>query len=207
MHIIFFVEEPSMEYALKDLLPGFGLTPDMFQIITFQCKDELLENLNQQLTAYANWVPEDYFFVVLVDRDDDDCHELKNNLEIISQTAGFTSKTSVGRNEPFRVLNRIVIEELEAWYFGDADALRAAYPGVSATLEKQQNYRDPDAIRGGTWETLERVLKQKGYFKGGISKTILARDICKHMQIERNRSKSFQVFRDGLRELIRMSSG
>jgi hypothetical protein len=31
-------------------------------------------------------------------------------------------------------LNRIAVEELEAWFFGDIEALRAVYPKLSATL-------------------------------------------------------------------------
>lgn len=51
---------------------------------------------------------------------------------------------------PFQVLNRLAIEELEAWFFGDVAALHSAYPRVPSTLGRRSRYRDPDAIRGGT---------------------------------------------------------
>jgi hypothetical protein len=60
----------------------------------------------------------------------------------------------------------LAIEELEAWFFGDMDAVRALYPRVPETLEQRAGFRDPDAIRGGTWEALERILQRAGYFAG-----------------------------------------
>ena len=64
-------------------------------------------------------------------------------------------------------------------------------------------YRDPDAIRGGTWEALERELKRVGYFKGGLGKIEAAKAISAQMDPERNISNSFQVFMKGLLEMVR----
>ncbi|MGD0827532.1 MAG: DUF4276 family protein [Desulfobaccales bacterium] len=55
-----------------------------------------------------------------------------------------------------QVLNRIAIEELESWFFGDGIALKTAYPGIPETLDKKSKYRNPDAIER-TWEALERL--------------------------------------------------
>ena len=41
-----------------------------------------------------------------------------------------------------------LIEELEAWFFGDIAAIHAAYPRISIHLGGRANYRDPDAITG-----------------------------------------------------------
>ncbi|HEY5853216.1 MAG TPA: DUF4276 family protein [Aldersonia sp.] len=102
-----------------------------------------------------------------------------------------------------QVLNRIAVEELEAWFLGDVNAICAAYPGVPTTLANRSGLRDPDAVRGGTAEALERVLKQSGDATGGLSKTDAARRIALHMEIENNRSNSFCQFRDGLRRFVR----
>jgi hypothetical protein len=96
---------------------------------------------------------------------------------------------------------RVAVEELEAWFFGDMDAVRAAYPRVPPTLERGAGYRDPDAIRGGTEEALQRVLQKAGYFAGGLRKIEAAGAIAKHMDPRRNSSRSFQVFRDMLAPL------
>ena len=57
-------------------------------------------------------------------------------------------------------MNRIAIEELEAWYFGDWTAVVQAWPRVSANVPAQRGYRDPDAIPGGTWQAFECVLQR-----------------------------------------------
>jgi len=41
---------------------------------------------------------------------------------------------------------------------------------VSPTIPNHAGYRDPDAIRGGTWEAFERILKRHDYFKTGLRK-------------------------------------
>ncbi len=99
-------------------------------------------------------------------------------------------------------MNRLAIEELEAWFFGDWDAVRAAYPRVSKVIPNQANYRDPDAIKGGTWEAFERVLQRAEYFQTGLRKIEAARAVAGHWQPDSNRSRSFRVFRDVLMEMI-----
>jgi hypothetical protein len=94
----------------------------------------------------------------------------------------------------------LAIEELEAWFFGDIAALHAAYPRISLTLSQQAKYRDPDAIRGGTWEALGRLLHS--YYPTGLPKIEVARAVSALMEPERNRSRSFQVFRKGLLTLL-----
>jgi hypothetical protein len=80
--------------------------------------------------------------------------------------------------------------------------LHSAYPRISLHLGDKARYRDPDAVIGGTWEALERELKRVGYFTGGLNKISAAREISKFMAPERNRSRSFQIFRQGLIEMI-----
>jgi hypothetical protein len=93
----------------------------------------------------------------------------------------------------WQLVNRIAIEELEAWYFGDWEAVRAAYPRVAETVPRRQGFRDPDAVAGGTWEAFERVMQRHGYFEGGLAKIEAARTIGAHVDPTRNRSASFAV--------------
>ena len=95
-----------------------------------------------------------------------------------------------------------LVEELEAWFFGDIEAINKAYPKVSTNIATQAKYRVPDAIKGGTWEALEKLLQDKGYHLGGLQKVKAARDISPHMEPSRNTSKSFQVFYNGLLQMI-----
>jgi hypothetical protein len=191
--LIVLVEEQSMEAALEALLPKL-LDDVEFQILRFQCKDELLMRLPQRLAGYASWLPEGSVVLVLVDRDDDDCSVLKQQMENITAEARLVSKTTAGPGKRFQVVNRIAVEELEAWFFGDWKAVQAAYPRVPATVPQKAGYRDPDAIAGGTWEALERVMQQAGYFKPRLRKIECARAVAQHMEPARNRSASFRAF-------------
>ena len=191
--LIVLVEEQSMEAALEALLPRL-LGDVEFQILRFQCKDDLLSKLPQRLEGYASWLPEDSVILVLVDRDDDDCRLLKQELENITAAARLISKTTAGPGRRFQVVNRIAVEELEAWFFGDWPAVQAAYPRVPATVPQKAGFRDPDAIAGGTWEALERVMQQAGYFKPRLRKIECARAVAQHMEPARNRSASFRAF-------------
>ena len=107
---------------------------------------------------------------------------------------GLLTKTAADNGQCFQVVNRIAIEELEAWFFGDWSAVEAAYPRVPATLPQKAGFRDPDAVAGGTWEALERVLKKAGYFSTGLRKVELARSVAVHMNPPNNTSRSFQIF-------------
>jgi len=195
--LIVFVEEYSMEVALEHLLPKMLGDTD-YEIRRFQCKDDLLLRLPERLSGYAAWLPDTWSIVVLVDLDDDDCVALKQQLETVVAKSGLRSKTVSGTGRRFQVANRIAIEELEAWFFGDWTAVQAAYPRVSATVPNKAGFRDPDAILGGTWEALERLLKRAGYFSTGLRKLECARAVAQHMDPVRNRSKSFQSFRESV---------
>ena len=191
--LIVLVEEPSMEMALEQLLPKMLAGVD-FQIIRFQCKDDLLKNLPDRLRGYSQWLPANWAILVLVDRDDDDGRVLKRVMEKATADAGLLSKTRAGHGKPFQVANRIAVEELEAWFFGDWTAVQEAYPRVPATQASKQGFRDPDAVLGCTWEALERVLRKAGYFKTGLRKMECARQVAQHMDPARNASRSFQAF-------------
>lgn len=202
MHVELLVEEPSAEAALHLLLHKILGGEVSFAIHAHQGKSDLLGKLPARLQAYRAWIPEDYRIVVLVDADNSDCAALKALLEAAARRARFTTKSRARSGGRFHVLNRLAVEELEAWFFGDLDAVNAAYPRVSPTLATKAKYRNPDAIKGGTWEALERELQRGGYHAGGLGKIAAARDIAAHMEPQRNRSKSFQAFRQGLLELV-----
>lgn len=205
MHLEILVEERSAEVALQQVVPKIVGDQVSIRFITFQGKKDLLRKLPRLLLGYANWLPNDWRIVVLIDEDRQDCRQLKAQMEHAAHQAGLYTPANAVANQ-FQVVNRIAVEELEAWFFGDVPAIQQAYNRVSRHLAKQQNYRDPDAIPGGTWEALERVLQRAGYYPTGLAKTQVARDIARHMQPAQNRSKSFQLFRDTLKNLTEQSS-
>ena len=197
MHIELFLEEPSAEAFLQGLLPKFVAGGTTWNPIVFQGKTDLLGNPERRLKGYKSWIPDDWKIVVLIDEDRANCRELKARMEGAAAASGFSTKTAA-RGGKFVVLNRIAVEELEAWFFGDVVALATAFPGVSPTLGAKAAYRNPDAITGGTWEALERVLQRAGYYGGGLPKIEVARAMAIHMEVSRNTSPSFQTFVQGI---------
>jgi len=134
--------------------------------------------------------------VVVVDLDDRNCLVFKQEmLDILD-----------GCDPQPTTLFRIAIEEGEAWLLGDRNAVKAAYPHAK---EQVLNAYEQDSICG-TWEKLAdavypggaQKLKKLGWPHTGRSKCEWANKIAPHLDIESNQSRSFQVFRDGIRDLM-----
>ena len=199
-HFEFLVEEPSMEAFLRVLLPRLLPCDRTFNVHAFRGKPDLRRKLQSRLRGYSKWLPADWRIVVMVDRDEDDCVALKSELEAAAAAAGLLTR-SAGFAACWQVANRVVVEELEAWFFGDWRAVRGAFPRVSASTPKRSRYRDPDAI-SGAWEAFERILKRHGYFVTGLRKTEAARAVASRMEPALNRSRSFGVFRELILEAV-----
>ena len=201
-HLEILVEEPSMEAFLEGLLPRM-LEPEVcVRIHAYQGKTDLLSKLPSRLRGYANWLPEHARIVVLIDRDNDDCAELKGCMERMAADTKLRTRTTAA-GQAWQIVNRIVIEELEAWYFGDWEAVRQIYPKLNKNIPRQESFRDPDNISGGTWEAFERILKKAGYFSGGLRKTEAARLLGRQVDPDRNGSPSFQMFKDAILEAVK----
>jgi len=188
-----------MEAFLDSLLPRILGETVTFSLFQHQCKDRLLKDLPKRFAGYANYLSAGTKVIVLVDRDDDDCVELKRSIEEMAERSGLRVRSRSGRDD-WQVSVRIAVEELEAWYFGEWQAITEAYHRVSPSVPSKAAFRESDAITGGTWEAFERVLKQYGYFKNGLRKIEAARAIGSRIDIDRSRSRSFQAFVDLLRE-------
>ncbi len=200
-HLVLLVEEPSMEAFLRCLLPRLLPADCAFEVHPFQGKADLLGKLQSRLRGYALWLPDDWRIIVVIDRDDDDCEKLKQRLEIMANAAGLRTRSAVS-NTQWQVVNRIAIEELEAWYFGDWQAVCSAFPKVSPTVPNKASYRDPDVIPGGTWEAFERILRQHGYFRTGLRKIEVAQVIGSCLDPQNSRSRSFLRFYEAILESI-----
>ncbi len=193
-----------MEAFLQELLPRMLMPEIPVKIIDHQSKNQLLSELPKRLRGYAHYeLQYRPCSLILVDRDDDDCIQLKQVLENAATQAGLATKSAPSISGLFDVANRIVIEELEAWYFGDVQALSAAFPGVPITLNSKAAFRSPDGIIGGTHESLLRVLQKAGHYKGlgSLPKIETARRIGRFVDPATNTSTSFGHFRVALNAL------
>ena len=189
-----------MVAAMEHLLPRMVGSRAEWKLINHRGKQCLLGALPGMLRGYAR-MPGDIRILILVDRDDDDCRALKQRLEIAARDAGMPTKTHPS-NGQFRVVNRIVIQELEAWFFGDPVVVDAAYANTRSVFARAA-YRNPDAI-AHTWEALGRILRNARHHLGAahLPKTAVARAIAAHMDPSRNSSPSFRAFHQGLEALL-----
>ncbi len=189
-HLCLYVmlEERSAERLMKALLPHILPEELASGAISAKCiphrgRGDLQKSIPNKL---RNWRTPNSLFVILHDQDNEDCHGLKRDLR--SLCAG-----SQCEHNP---LIRIVCTELESWYFGDLDAVEAAYPGFKADRYRNKSqYRVPDAIQKPS-ERLKSLIKE-------FDKSTAAKKIPRHMDINRNRSASFICMVEGIRNLVR----
>ncbi len=191
-----------MELFLRTVAPKLLAGQTTFNIINYQGKSRMLAELPNRLRAYRKRMDrEDIRLVILIDKDNADCAELKRTLEEFARNADIPTKAHPSPQQSYSAITRIVIHELEAWYFGDVQALRAAFPGVPASLAAQQPYREPDAIQNA-WESLHRLLQRHGRMGKTFPKQRVACTLAPFMKIDENTSKSFIHFISGVRALI-----
>ena len=216
MHFEILVEDQSGKKALDILVrkiigtehtcrviayKGIGRIPRSMKDAKDAGKRILLDNLPKLLKGYGETFrgyPSDYRAAVILVCDlDDKClktfrRDLKNIL------------TACNPRPETRFC--IAIEEGEAWFLGDLDAVKRAFPKVKAdVLASYEN----DSICG-TWEKLADAvypggsfrLREKGWQAVGFEKSSWAEAIAPCMDIKNNKSPSFCYFRDKLLELL-----
>ena len=174
---------------------GLGRIPKDLRGGTDPAERILLDRLPKLLRGYGRSLGDSEAVVVVVDLDRRDCMAFKR--ELLGVLNACDPRPTA--------LFRIAIEEIEAWFLGDRDAVKAAYP--SAKDRVLDGYRQ-DSICG-TWEVLadavhaggSAALAEAGYPETGRTKCEWARKIAPRMDPDRNRSPSFRTFRDGLRRL------
>lgn len=169
-----------MKYLLDELLPRI-LPPDVtFQTIPHQGKRDLEKSIPRKLRGWQE--PGDIRFVILHDQDTKDCIALKQKLLRLCEVT----------DRPCLV--RIACQEMEAWYFGDIDALCSAYgrPKLKNVIGKKR-FRVPDTIPDPKGD-LYKLIPEHQQISG-------AKRVAPHMDIERNTSVSFQQFVRGVRRM------
>lgn len=117
-------------------------------------------------------------FIIVRDNDGGDCEALKKR------------RTELAGVRPVEdTLVRIVCQELEGWFLGDLDAVEAAYPRSRVNAGSWIN-QNPDSLTNPS-----DLLSKTTGVQGKITK---AKAIAPHLNRGRNRSRSFQVFLEGI---------
>lgn len=202
LHVL--VEGRSEEAFIKEWLPRF-LPAHSFIIIPHQGKGRLsadpkkkpdpkqrglLDQLPAKLRAFGKALNSDTDrVVVLVDLDDQDCHDLKKRL----------NRLLTHCDPKPTVLFRIAIEESEGFFLGDPLAVKKAFP--QSKVGKIKKY--PQDSICGTWEFLRDVI---GVPSHSEDKVAWAEAIGPHLTVawkgrKANKSPSFCIFCKGLLNL------
>ena len=188
INLVFMLEEESAKHLLKEILPRIlsEFQSVTYELIPHQGKGDLQKSIPIKIRA---WLTPNTFFIILHDQDSHDCRKLKQKL-----------KQLCVQNNKHEPLIRIVCQELEAWYFGDLDAVEKAFPPFKANKYKdKRRFKNPDAISKPSDE-LKRIVR-------GFSKGIAAREIPRHMNIDKNTSASFNHLISGLQNLVKEQLG
>ena len=207
MYVELLIEDTSGKKAMDILLPkltgvyvrthqykGIGRIPKGLKPKTDATKRQLLDQLPKILQGLGK-VPACKAVVIICDLDD------RNKQHFLSELDDVLKSCHPRPNTFFC----LAVEEFEAWYLGDLDAVKKAYPHAkNNVLSAYEN----DTICG-TWEVLadavysggSNALTQKGWQAVGAQKSIWAETISPHMNVEENASPSFREMRDQLRGL------
>ncbi len=219
MHFEILIEDRSGEAALEILIPkiisdehtfnihaykGIGRIPQGLKSSSDPKKRILLDQLPKLIQGYGKTFagyPAGYSAVLIIICDlDRRCFR-----DFRRELLGCVEKCEV----KLEIYFCIAIEEGEAWYLGDINAIKAAYPNAKDTvLTAYEN----DSICG-TWEKLAdavfsggaKQLKKLGWQSVGQEKMAWAVNISPHMDININQSPSFCYFRDKLHHLGTMN--
>jgi len=181
-------EEVSMEIFLRGLLPkilpnNYALDENCF-IRPHEGKSDLRKSIPRKMKVYPHFgYP--IKVVILHDQDSNDCKKLKAELVELTKN-----------NSELPVLIRIACRELENWYLGDLEAIEKAFPESKASKQKNRSkFRNPDNLQG--FDELRKIVN-------GCSQTGAAREIPPFMNIENNKSESFNQFLKGFEKLLSM---
>jgi hypothetical protein len=146
----------------------------------------LLHQLPAKLRAFANALDaKTEKVLVLVDADDDNCARLTRS---ISEAARRIAPA-------LEVLVRVAIEETEAFYLGDLNALKRAFP--DADMARARAYA-PDSVCG-TWELFGAIVHDGGGNKVAWAEAMGARVTT---VAAKSRSPSFRALHRGLLRLV-----
>jgi hypothetical protein len=210
VHFEILTEDQSSKIAMDILIPkllgndvtyrihpykGIGRLPRDLHTTDDPSKRQLLNQLPRLLRGYGN-TPDSGTIVVICDLDDRDKQSFLTELQQVLDACDPKPKA----------LFCLAIEEFEAWYLGDYNAIRAAYPKAKDAVLR--NYKNASIC--GTWECLadavynggRKALKKRGWRSVGEEKSMWAKMITPHMDVENNQSPSFTEMQTRLRDAV-----
>ncbi len=179
-HAVIMVEEESIEEVTKIIVSRLGIK-NQIKIIPHDGKNDLEKSFPRKI---ANWrSPHRTRFVICRDSDGSNCAVLKQRLKcLLPQTTQHEFKL------------RLVMNELEAWYLGDLEALYKAElisRGAVDQIRNRKQFRSPESIQNAKRE-FTKLVNAKGQIN-------LARRIAPHLELENGRCSSFKHFIEAIK--------
>lgn len=207
MHFEILIEDRSGEKMLELLLPriitephtyrihsykGIGKIPEGMRTVQDPAKRLLLDQLPRLLSGYGRTYRNRHnknVVIVVCDLDNKNRDDFLDELRKILNACNPAPQTNFC----------LAIEEGEAWLLGDINAIKTAYPKAKDSI--LNSYRN-DSICG-TWELLadaiysdgSKKLKKLGFAEIGKQKSEWAENICPYMDVNNNKSPSFNEFK------------
>lgn len=180
-NLVFLLEELSARELLLGLVPRLLPTDVVVHYLVFEGKQDLE---NQLVRKLKGWNRPESVFVVLRDQDAAECRTVKRRLLDLAEASG---------RKP--VLVRVACKELESWIVGDWEAVAQAFGRPQlANQSRKATYREPDV--------LVRPVESLRKFIPDYQKVSGARKVGAVLDPERNRSRSFRTFCEGIRRLL-----
>lgn len=184
------VEEPSIKEVLAVVLPqilpqGWVYEENWF-IRKHNGKSDLRRSIPIKFRAFSQ-SSQNVGILIVQDQDANDCVKLKQELVELCQS---------NNTKPCPYLVRIVCHELEAWYFGDPDAIEQVF-GHKFKADAYRNKsicKKPDDVI-----TPKKRLKS---IVGDYPQVATAKEIGIHMDVDSNSSESFNQLKRGILSLI-----
>ncbi len=191
-----YTEEESMSAFLREFIPRLPGTEklvygDNWKISTSNGARDL-EILIEKKGRHFHEYSEDMHVLILRDGDKiPDCKKLKDNF--LDHCKKFGAR---------KLKVRIVVQNLENWYFTDMIALEKEFRGGHFRgLSDKQDYRHPDGIENGALHLDDLLIK---YYNKRLLKTELAGKMGRIIGIKENSSSaSFNHFIRAVKHLTK----
>jgi len=189
LHI--FTEEASAKNLFESIIPQIIPEDVYYRIYPHQGKQDLEKALSSVIPSISR--TPGALILVTRDQDQSDCVAIKEQFNQI-----MINKCSC----PYKI--RIICKELEAWFLGDLEAIKKAYPRFNpdAYINKAE-LRNVDAISNPNRLLLRMIPEYND--RETLPKLESSESISKHLNLQSNRSSSFNQTLNGISELLKIS--
>lgn len=182
MTLVCLLEEPSAEEMLKSVLPRILNKNINVKYLVFKGKQDLEKNIALKIKG---WQTPDSYFLIMRDKDSGDCTQIKNTIKEKVSKTGKSGCTCI----------RIACHELESFYLGDLDAVRAGLGVTIKAGQESRKYRQPDKLANAAEELIKITGRKYSKLQG-------SRSIAPYLKLDgSNKSHSFNVLLNGVKKL------